>query len=219
MLDIDLGPRLVTVALVFIAVPVVLVAVASAAIVRLVRDSTRRLAVGVYVMLVCALVAPAPVLWGDDHLGFASSQAIEGYSALFWMLGAFITVDVLRRFVKLGAAAVLPLGVVVVAITCWWALTRVSAGVGLALVLAVGTLGALLAVGALTHRLAPAVNWRLAIVTGAACACAIAVYVYLRGATAFGAEASWIDLITLGVLACVPVLVLARSWHMPCDLS
>jgi hypothetical protein len=88
VLDIDLAPGLLFFVLVFIALPIGLAALASGAIVRLVRNPTRRLAVGTYVMLVCAFVTPAPIVWGDDHLGFTPSQAFEGYGALFWIVGA-----------------------------------------------------------------------------------------------------------------------------------
>jgi hypothetical protein len=214
VLDIDLGPGLAFFLLVFIALPIVLAAVATTAILRLVRNATTRLAVGIYVMLVCAFVAPAPILWGDDHLGFTSSQALEGYAALFWTVGAIATLDSLTSVVKRRQVLALACGLIVAAILlCGWVLSGMGAALGLALIPAVGTLEVLLALGVLAHRLAgvaSAVDWRWAAGAGATCACAMAAYVYLRGPQAFGSQASGMDLALLAVFACLPVVVLAR---------
>jgi len=213
VLDIDLGHGLVFFLLVFIALPVVLAAVATVAIVRLVRNATRRLAVGVYLMLVCALVAPAPIWWADDHLGFTSSQAVEGYGALFWIVGAIAALDSLTWVVTRRQALALALGVFTTVALCGWVLAGIGAAVGLALIPALGTLEVLLALGWLARRLAPvpvAIDWRWATGAGATCACAMTAYVYLRGPHAFGSQARGMDLALLAVLAWLPVVVLAR---------
>jgi hypothetical protein len=213
VLDIDLGQGLVSFVLVFIALPVALAGVATAAIVRLVRNATRRRAVGVYVMLVCVLVTPAPILWGDDHLGFRSSQALEGYGALVWTVGVTTTLHSLTWVVKRRQAFLLAVGIIDAIVLCGWVLAGIGAAVGLALIPAVGTLEVLLALGWLAHRralVASATDWRWAAVAAATCACAMAAYVYLRGPQAFGPQASGMDLSLLALLACLPVVVLAR---------
>jgi hypothetical protein len=214
VLDIDLGRALVFFLFAFVVLPVGLAAVAVGAIAWLVRNATRRLAVGVYVMLACALITPAPVVWGDDHLGFASSQALEGYGALLWIVGATTTVHSLAWLMNRRQATLLALGLTVAAIVlCAGVLASAGAAVGLALIPPLGTLGVLLALGCLKHRLAPvaaAPDWPLAAGAGATCACVMAAYVYLRGPQAFGPHASGMDLALLGVLACLPVLGLAR---------
>jgi hypothetical protein len=221
VLDIDLGQALGFFLLVFIALPVALTALATAALVRLVRNATRRLAVGVYVMLACALVTPAPIVWGDDHLGFTSSQALEGYAALFWTVGAITTLDSLTSVVKRRQALGLALGIIFATIVlCGWVLGGLGAAVGLALIPAVGTLEVLFALGWLARRLGPvpaAIDWRWAAAAGVTCACALAAYVYVRGPQALGPQASGMDLALLAVLGWLPVVVLARlgvsAWH------
>jgi len=89
----------------------------------------------------------------------------------------------------------------------------VDAAVGLALIPAAGSVEVLLALSWLAHRVAgvtSALDWRWAAGAGAACACAMAAYVYLRGPQAFGSQASGMDLALLGMLAWLPVVVLAR---------
>jgi hypothetical protein len=214
VLDIDLGPALLLFLLLFGVLPLALATAATVAIVRLVPDATKRLAVGVYVMLVCALVTPAPIVWGDDHLGFPSSQALESYGALFWAFGAIITLDSLTAVLKRRQALVLASALIVaVIVLCGWVLAGFGAAVGLALIPALGSVEVLLALGWLAHRVAgvtSALDWRSAAVAAATCACAMAAYVYLRGPQAFGSQASGMDLALLGVLAWLPVLVLAR---------
>jgi hypothetical protein len=216
VLDIDLGPRLVSFVLLFVALPILLAGAASAAIGRRIRNATTKLAIGMYMMLVCAFVTPAPIFWGDDHLGFPSTQALQGYATLFWAVGAIATLDslsgVIRRRELLGVAC----GVIAAALlVCGWLGTIVGPAVGLALVPAAGTLAVLLALTLLARRDAgPAarVNWPWATRSSTASAAAMAVYVYLRGPQAFGPRASELDLVLLGILACVPVIVLA-GWH------
>ena len=218
MLDIDLGLRLVSFVLLFIALPILLAAVASAAIGRRIRNATTKLAIGMYLMLVCAFVTPAPILWGDDHLGFPSTQALEGYGALFWAVGAIATLDslsgVIRRRELLGLAC----GLIAAALlVCGWVGSIIGPGAGLALVPAAGTLAVLLALTLLVRRqagLAATINWQWATRASTACAAAMAAYVYLRGPQAFGPRASELDLALLGILAWVPVIVLAR-WRTP----
>jgi hypothetical protein len=213
VLDIDIGPGLVFFLLVFIAIPIALAAAATRAIVRLIRNRTRRLAVGIYVMLVCAAVTPAPILWGDDHLGFASSQALEGYGALFWAVGTFVTMHSLSGVMQRRQLVLVPFGLIVGAIVLsGLAVGGVGAGVGLSLIPVAGTVEVLLAFGWLTHRGAGAaspMNWRLAAAAGTMCACAVAAYVYLRGPQAFGSQASGMDFALLVVLAWLPIVVLA----------
>lgn len=164
MLDIDLGPGLVSFFLVFILLPVALAAVATTAMVRLIRNATRQLAVGVYVMLSCTLLAPAPMLWGDDHLGFTSSQAFEGYVALFWIVGAITTLQsltlVLKRRLRLGLA----LGIIIATIVlCGLVLGGIGVAVTLVLMPTLGTIEVLLAIVWLAHRLAQgsaAIDWQ-----------------------------------------------------------
>jgi hypothetical protein len=214
VLDIDLVPGLVSFVLVFIALPIGLVALASAAIVRVVRNPTRRLAVGTYVMLVCALVAPAPIVWGDDHLGFTSSQALEGYGALFWIVGAVVSLGGLTGAMKRRQVLVLAFGLILAAILVGvWVLAGIGPALGLALIPAVGALEVLLALAWCARRLAGVASasaWWCAAGAGATFACALALYVYVRGPQVFGAHASAMDLGQLAVLVCLPVLVLAR---------
>ena len=214
MLDIDIGPALLQALLVFIVLPLAVAAVATAATVRLVRDTTRRLAIGLYMMLAGVLVTPAPIVWGDDHLGFPSSQALESYGALFWAVGAITSLDSLTGALKRRQALVLAFGLIVAAIVlCGWVLVGIGTGVRLALMPAVGTLEVLLALGWLAHQRAlvgSAIDWRRAAGAGATCACAMAAYVYLRGPQAFGSQASGVDLALLALLACLPVVGLAR---------
>jgi len=220
VLDIDLGPALLLFLLLFVVLPLAVATAATVAIVRLVRDATKRLAVGVYVMLVCALVTPAPILWGDDHLGFTSSQALEAYGALFWAVGAISTLDGLTGIMKRRQVLVLAFALIVAATSFGgWLVGGVDAAVGLALIPAAGSVEVLLALSWLAHRVAgvtSALDWRWAAGAGAACACAMAAYVYLRGPQAFGSQASGMDLALLGVLAWLPVVVLARlRTHTP----
>jgi hypothetical protein len=215
VLDIDLGPGLVFFLLVFIAIPIALAALATAAIMRLTRNRTRRLAVGIYVMLVCAAVAPAPILWGDDHLGFTSSQAFEGYGALFWAVGTFLTMQSLSGVMQRRQLVLVPFGLVVGAIVLsGLAVGGVGAGVGLSLIPVAGSVEVLLAFGWLTHRGAGAalpMNWRLATAAGTLCAFAVAASVYLGGPQAFGSQASVMDFALLVVVAWLPIVVFAGS--------
>ncbi|HEY3058125.1 MAG TPA: hypothetical protein VGL99_04030 [Chloroflexota bacterium] len=216
MLDIDLGPALRSFLLLFVVLPLAVAIAATIAIERLVRDATRRLSIAMYVMLVCALVAPAPVLWRDDHLGLMSSQALTGYGALFWTVGALVAVDSLTGVVKRRQVLVLTLAAPLVLGA--WVLGGTGAGLGLALIPTVGTLTVVLVLGWLDQRSArssSAMNWPWAAGVGAICACVIAGYVYLRGPQVFGAQASATDLALLGVLACLPIVVLARFAHPP----
>lgn len=214
MLDIDLGPALFAFLLAFVATPIGLAAVATVAIVRLARNATTRLAIGMYVMLVCAFVTPAPIVWGDDHLGFTSSQALEGYGALFWSVGAVATLDSLTGVLKRRQVLVLAFGLIVAAsVLCGLVVGGTDAALGLALLPAVGTVEVLLALWWLAHRVAgvaAALDWRWAVGTGAFCACAMGAYVYLRGPQAFGSQASATDLALLAVSVCLPVVPLAR---------
>lgn len=100
MLDIDLGQALVSSLLVFVILPLTVAVIATAAIVRLVRNTTRRLAVGLYIMVASVLVTPAPLVWGDVHLAFITSQLLEGYGVLFWMVGAATAVASLVEVLK-----------------------------------------------------------------------------------------------------------------------
>jgi hypothetical protein len=199
---------------VFVVPPLAVAAVATAAIVRLVRDTTRRLAIGLYMMLAGVVVTPAPIVWGDDHLGFPSSQALESYGALFWAVGTITTLASLTGALKRRQALVLAFGLIVAAIVlCGWVLVGVGTGVRLALMPTVGTLEVLVALGWLAHRLAPiasGIDWPRTAGAGATCACALAAYIYLRGQQAFGSQANGLDLALLAVLAWLPVLVLAR---------
>jgi hypothetical protein len=214
VLDIDLVPGLVFFVLLFIALPIGLVALASAAIVRVVQNPTRRLGIGTYVLLVCAFVAPAPIVWGDDHLGFTSSQAFEGYGALFWIVGAVASLDGLTGAMKRRQVLVLAFGLILAAILIGvWALAGIGGALGLALIPAVGAVEVLVALGWLARRLvgvASASDWWWAAGAGATFACGIALYVYVRGPQVFGAHASAMDLGQLAVLVWLPVLVLAR---------
>jgi hypothetical protein len=196
--------------LVFIALPIGLAALASGTIVRFVRNPTRRLAVGTYVMLVCAFVTPAPIVWGDDHLGFTSSQALEGYGALFWIVGAVASLDVLTGVMKRRQVLALAFGLILATILIGgWALAGVGAALGLALIPGIGALEVLLALGWLARPLAGVASasaWWWSAGAGATFACAIALYVYLRGPQAFGAHASAMDLGQLAVVVWLPVL-------------
>jgi hypothetical protein len=214
VLDIDLGPRLVFFLLVFIALPLVLAALVGVAIVHLVRNPTRRLAVGIYVMLVCAAVAPAPILWGDDQLGLTSSQALEGYGALFWAVGALVTMYSLSEVLQWRQLLVSGFGLIIVAVVLSGFVQRsLGAAVGLSLIPAVGTVEVLLAFGWLAHRgagAASALDWRQSAAAAAAAAFAIAAYVYVRGPQSLGLQASGVDFALLAVVVWLPVVVLAR---------
>ena len=217
MVDIDLGPRLVSFVLLFVALPILLAVVASAAIGRRIRNATTKLAIGMYLMLVCALVSPAPILWGDDHLGFPSTQALQGYGMLVWAVGAIATLDSLSGIIRRRELLGLACGLIAAALlACGWVASIIGPGAGLALVPAAGTL-VLLALTLVVRRqagLASRINWQWATRASTACAAAMAAYVYLRGPQAFGPRASELDLALLGILAWVPVIVLAR-WRTP----
>ena len=142
MVDIDLGPRLVSFVLLFVALPILLAVVASAAIGRRIRNATTKLAIGMYLMLVCALVSPAPILWGDDHLGFPSTQALQGYGMLVWAVGAIATLDSLSGIIRRRELLGLACGLIAAALlACGWVASIIGPGAGLALVPAAGTLG------------------------------------------------------------------------------
>ncbi len=76
----------------FVVLPLSLSVVASAGIARLVRNTIRRFAIGLYITLAGLALTPAPIVWGDEHLGLTSSQALEGYGVLFWIVGAVVSV-------------------------------------------------------------------------------------------------------------------------------
>ena len=176
----------------------VLWAVSTATIVWLVRNATRRLAIGLYVMLVCALVTPAPIVWGDDHLGFAPSQAVAGYGCCSGLWARSRPWNGLVGAITRRLALGLTFGICVVAImlgVCW----VVSSGgpaLGLALSSGVGTV-AVLALGWLAHRhaaVASALDWRSAATAGATCV-AVAACVYLPGPrnSSTPGRAAWIS--------------------------
>jgi len=152
VLDIDLGQGLLFFLLVFVALPVAVGALATIAIVRLVRNAARRRAIGVSAIVVCALVTPAPILWGDDHLGFTASQAVEGYGVLVWIVGAITALSSLPSSVVRRRAPVLAVGIVAGAAVCAWALVGIGAAVGLALIPTLGTLEVLVAIGWLARQ-------------------------------------------------------------------
>jgi hypothetical protein len=216
VLDVDLGPALVFVLVVSIALPATFAVAATAALARFVRNATRRLAIGLYVMLVCMLLGPAPLVWGDDHLGFTSSQAFEGYAALSWIVGAITTLDSFAGVLASGRRHALGLAFGIVlstALVSGWVLVGSSPALGLALVPALGTLQVLLAVAWLANRRTPVASpagFRPAAIAAATCACAMAAYVYLRGPRVLGSAASAMDLGMVAVLAWLPVVVLGR---------
>ena len=223
MLDVDLGPALVFFVVVFVALPIGVAGVATAGILNLIRNPTRRLAVGTYVMLVCTAAAPAPIVWGDNHLGFASSQALEGFSALFWIVGAISSVGALSGVIKRRHVLLLDFGLTLTALLiCGWALGGIGPAFSLAFVPAVGTIELLLVLTWLAHRfpgVASAIDWRWAATVGLTSAATIAAYVYLRGPQAFGAQANAMDLLLLAMVVWLPVPALARlqikSDHLP----
>jgi hypothetical protein len=165
-------------------------------------------------MLVCALATPAPIVWGDDHLGFTTSQAIAGYGALFWTLGAVTTLDSLVGVITRRQALGLAFGISAAAIMLGvWVVSSGGTALGLALIPGVGTVEVVVALGWLAHRhaaVALAMDWRSAATAGATCACAVAACVYLPGPRIFDSRSSGMDLAVVAVLAWLPVVVLAR---------
>jgi hypothetical protein len=219
VLDIDLGQALLRFLLVAVVLPLAVAALATVAIVRLVRDATTRLAVGIYLMLGAVLISPAPVVWRDDHLGFTSSQVLAGFGALEWAVGAIVTLGTLTCVTTRRQTLVLAVCLVSAPVLLsGWALAGFGAAVGLALIPVLGTLEVVLVVGWLAHRrasVASTIDWRWGAGVGAACACVLAAYVYLRGQQAFNSQASAMHLALLGVLACLPVFVLACLRTLP----
>lgn len=225
MLDIDLGQELVSFVLVFVALPTVWALVVIAAIVRLVRNATRRLAIGLYLMLASTFIAPAPLIWGDQHLGLPSSQALEGYSVLFWAIGAASATASLESAFRWRQLATLAVGLILGAIvlggwllsgalaTAVWNSTASASGctppecgaipigarlaAALAVIPLIGTAEVLLACGWLVHRIGLAIDWGWAMLVAASAAVLLVAYVYLRAPDPLASPARGLDLVVL----------------------
>jgi len=179
-------------------------------------------------------VAPAPIIWGDQHLGLPSSQALEGYSVLFWAVGAASATASLetgftrRQLTALGVGFILAAIVLggwllagPVAAALWnttapaAACTRQDCGgapigvllaVALALIPFVGTAEVLFACGWLAPRIGLTIGWGWAMPVAVVAALLVAGYVYVRAPDPLASPARGLD---LALLPFVPLLVLA----------
>jgi hypothetical protein len=220
---------------VFAVLPLAVVGLSVSAVLRLAREPTSRLGIGIYLMLTGLLVTSAPIVWGDVHLGLPGSQVLEVYGTTTWAAGAVLTIASLSDRLRRGQSVAVALGCIVGAIaiggwalsgpsaTLLWSLSAdrfpcvatdcaevpagVTQAVALALIPMVGTVELALVLSWLRRRLRPNIDWARASLGGLGLASVLGVYMYTRGPSLSTSPTTGLDLL---LLACVSVLVLAR---------
>jgi len=230
--DVDIGPALWLSLVLFAVLPLATAALSVTAVIRLVLDPTSRLAIGGYLMLTSVLVTPAPILWGDVHLGFKSSQALEIYGNVAWAAGAVVFITGLANRLRQGQQLAMVLGCILAAIIGAWALSGPSAAlvwsgaagrypctgadcadvptgvrqaVALALIPLVGTVVVAVLFAWLQARVHPSTDLPRASLAGVVLALITGAYVYVRGPALASSPTYGVDLLVMAGL-CVLVL-------------